>query len=425
MMYPHNLTLDETRAVVREHNALHDMKLFIEADRGDHIIFNYLISTPMTFPAFTGDPVLDRKYAILRECRGITFDTVTGRCIARKFQKFFNANQIPETQVGTIDFTRPHNVMNKLDGSMITPFKATGWNTHRWGTKMGITDVAAPVEAHVDANPTYRELAILCDAVGITPIFEWTSRQQRIVIDYPEDRLVLLHLRNIATGEYVDRATVNKIAADYGIPVVETIEATIDDIDAFIAMTRGLKNLEGYVIQFTDGGPYGTVEMLKIKADEYCLLHNTKETLNLEKNALALVLDESLDDVLPQMDEGDRSAVTRYLDDVMLSVKAVAATVEMLADNILGALDRDGVTDARERKKQYAAAVAGLDYSVYPVFYKNMLFRAFDRETVNMVTEVINLIKKNTHTGSQVESIRGLIGGIHWRDYRGVFDAEA
>jgi RNA ligase len=425
MMYPNNLTLDETRAVVREHNALHEMKLFIEADRGDHIIFNYLISTPMTFPAFTGDPVLDRKYAILRECRGITFDTVTGRCIARKFQKFFNLNQIPETQANVIDFTRPHVIMDKLDGSMITPFKASGWNTHRWGTKMGITDVAIPVEAHVEANPNYREFAILCETAGFTPMFEWTSRQQRIVIDYPEDRLVLLHLRNIATGEYATRTQVNTLASSYGIPVVQTIELTIDDIDAFIEMTRGLKNLEGYVIQFTDGGAYGTVEMLKIKADEYCLLHNTKETLNLEKNALALVLDESLDDVLPQMDEGDRSAVTRYLDDVMLSAKAVASTVELLAETIHGELDRAGVVEPRERKKQYAAAVAGLDYSVYPVFYKNMLFRAFDRENANMLDEVINIIKKNTNTATQVESIRGLIGGIYWRDYRGVFDAEA
>ena len=415
-MYPQNLTLAETQAVVAEHNRLHDMKLFIEADRGDHVIFNYLVSTPVTFPAFTGDPVQDRKAAILRECRGITFDKNTGMCIARKFHKFFNLSQIPETQPNMIDFTQPHVIMDKLDGSMITPFRASGWEKARWGTKMGITDVAIPVEAHIATNPIYEEFALMCEAAGFTPLFEWTSRQQRIVIDYPEDRLVLLHVRNIATGEYASRDIVHSLAEQYGIPVVQTLETSIDNIDEFVAMTRGLKNLEGYVIQFIDG------MMLKLKADEYCLLHSTKESLNLEKNVLSLVLDDALDDVLPQMDEADRTAVTRYLDDVMRGISTSAQDVRSISDSILDGIE-DGV-EAHERKKQYAAGVAAVDYKVFPSLYKNLLFRAYDRE-IDIVDEVRKLVQKNTNTASQVDTIRPLVGGFRWSDYRGTYNADA
>lgn len=427
-MYPHGLSLSETRAVVREHNELHNMKLFVEADRGDHVIFNYLVSTPFTFPAFTGDPVQDRKSAILRECRGVTFDAHTGECIARKFQKFFNLNQVPETQIAALDFSRPHVIMDKLDGSMITPFRVSTWDQSRWGTKMGLTDVAIPVEQHIAPRPEYAEFAIMCETAGFTPLFEWTSRQQRIVIDYPEDRLVLLHLRNIYTGDYAPRKIVNDLAEQYNIPVVDTIEATIDDIDAFVEMTRGLKNLEGYVVQFADEtrtDDFSRVEMLKLKADDYCSLHNTKEALNLEKNVVAMVVGESLDDLLPQMDEGDRAAVSRFSDDLMLGAQANAATAKLQSDVFKERLARENITDPRELKKRYAAMVNSNDYEYATphAFYKGLLFRAFTED--NLLPEVLKIIGNHTASSSRIEEIRPLMGSINWQDYRGVFDAEA
>jgi len=260
----------------------------------------------------------------------------------------------------------------------------------------------------------------MCEVAGYTPIFEWTSRQQRIVIDYPEDRLVLLHVRNIETGEYASRVQVNDLAQQYGIPVVDTLQTTIEDIDAFVAMTRGLKNLEGYVVQFIDGDR----EMLKLKADEYCLLHDTKETLNLEKNVIALVLDEALDDVLPQMDAGDRDAVTRFLDDVMVGANASSAMIKLQADEFLSKLDLDGIDDPRERKKQYAALVNAGDYRVPHDFYKPLLFRAFNPE-LDLLKEVLRIIKDNVGTATKVERVRPLLGGINWSDYRGQFEADS
>src|ERR1043165_4434513 len=53
-----------------------------------------------------------------RECRGVTFDTATGRCIGRPFPKFFNVNERPDTQAGVIDWSKLAHVYEKRDGSL-------------------------------------------------------------------------------------------------------------------------------------------------------------------------------------------------------------------------------------------------------------------------------------------------------------------
>ena len=136
--------------------------------------------------------------AVRRECRGIIFDTATGDIIRRPFHKFFNVNERDETQDHRVDLSRPHAILEKLDGSMIAPFLVNGELI--WGTKMGATDVAKPVEEFIKNNPQYLSFAEEAVHHGLTPIFEWCSRKQRIVLDYKEDQLVLTAMRNQITG---------------------------------------------------------------------------------------------------------------------------------------------------------------------------------------------------------------------------------
>lgn len=116
--FPENLTLDETRSVINAHNEALGVKAFIEADRGDISIFNYIVSFDGSFPEFTGDEARDREIAIIRECRGLAFDKATGEVAIRKFHKFWNVNQRAESQADVIDWSRPHDVLLKEDGSI-------------------------------------------------------------------------------------------------------------------------------------------------------------------------------------------------------------------------------------------------------------------------------------------------------------------
>lgn len=419
-MFPNAMTLDEVRGVVRAHNEALGTNVFIEADRGDHIIFNYMVAFEGVFPDYTGDPDEDRRVGILRECRGLIFDASTERVIARRFHKFFNLNQRPETDIGVIDWSRPHVIMEKLDGSMITPFMTSN-GIRRWGTKMGATEVAVPVAQHVAARPEYDEFAAMCEAAGYTPLFEWCSRQQRIVIDYPEDRLVLLHLRNNETGVYATRHQIKELGANYGIPVVNVLEASIEDIHEFVEMTRGLKDAEGYVVQFVGEDGMDSL-MLKLKAEQYCMLHNTKEKLNLEKNVLQMVLHDDVDDLLPQLDAGDRAAVTAFRDDIMLAAGRAAAEIAHHVELLKSGVHPDALADPREYRKQYAALVNGL-VEVPHEFYRPMLFKGFDRS--DFLNDVLKAIAGHLSSSTAVERIRPLIGGVHWKDYRGEFDGDA
>ena len=171
---------------------------FIVAEREFGYVVNYVVAFADTFDMASPDDVTG---AIRRECRGIKFDTA-GNIIARPFHKFFNIGEREETQPGKLDFTAPHQVLTKLDGSMIHPILHEG--QIRWCSKMGFTEVAEQINDFTKDNKNYLDFSEWCIKNGLTPIFEWTSRKQKIVIDYPEDGLTLLAVRNNVTGQYLD-----------------------------------------------------------------------------------------------------------------------------------------------------------------------------------------------------------------------------
>jgi RNA ligase len=199
--FPEIRHLDEVR------DAIKDSKEFIVAERDWGIVVNYLVSGPDTFPSVhtSGGSARMREEAttakaIRRECRGLIF-AHDGALISRPYHKFFNVNERDETQVDRIDLGQPHVILEKLDGSMIRPIPINGG--YRLGTKMGITDVSRQAEVWLVDKPNYDQFIRECLSNGLTPIFEWVSRKQRIVIDYPEDNLILTAIRDNLTGEYL------------------------------------------------------------------------------------------------------------------------------------------------------------------------------------------------------------------------------
>lgn len=178
---------------------------FIVVDKGDYKVINYVVMNDDTFPEIHGmhtlagpvDPIMN---AIRRECRGLVFDQ-NGVLINRRFHKFFNVNERPETALEKIDWSKPHYILEKLDGSMVSPCKINGHI--RWMTKMGITDTSMEAEYFVATHPEYQLFADEMLSSGYTPIFEWVSNKNRIVLDYPEDNLILTAIRNMYNGRYL------------------------------------------------------------------------------------------------------------------------------------------------------------------------------------------------------------------------------
>lgn len=297
------------------------------ANRGNHTVINYMVDTGSTF--FHDDPLTQ---AIRRECRGLIFNE-DGIIIRRPLHKFFNFNQNEEMLVDSIDFREPHVILEKLDGSSLSPFWLFGEgdtvgaltiDNLFMGTRMGSTDVAAPVDAFVAANRNYFEFMRHCDNFNLTPIFEWCSRVQRIVIDHPEDRLVLLAIREMITGNYRTPGQQQLLADSFGIENVKTV-----DLDSFIGAdiataVNGLPMAEygeGVVVRFYNG-LWG-----KAKTEEYCRLHHAKERITEERHVMADILDGVIDDVLAEQQEDDRVRITKYQAKFWEGLAAYVATL--------------------------------------------------------------------------------------------------
>lgn len=395
MRYPfaHNITLEEVREVVRKANERVETRVFIEADRHDHIIFNYAISFPEVFPPVnTGDPALDREYAILRECRGLTFHK-DGRIAARKFHKFFNVGERPETLPTEIDWAQPHIVLTKEDGSMLTPFLAPSGEL-RWHTKMGDTDVAAKVKPFIQANPNYEEFAIYAMDAGLTPLFEFCSRAQRIVIDYPEDRMILLALRNNMTGAYISYDRLPQWASPYNVEVVKA-HSTVEDISAFLESTAALLNTEGFIVAFDDG------HRVKVKTDEYRTIHRVVSDIASEKAVLKMIVENKLDDALPLLPEEDREHVLEFARQFHANIALTAALIQKDAQRGLAA-----TTDPK-------SLAAWVHENANPLHVK-LVFRCARAPDTDLREGIMLAIERNLGSGTRIDEVRPLWGGLTW-----------
>ncbi len=358
---------------------------FVVAEKEGYTVINYNVMMADTFPDVEEDEEGWLSVAaVRRECRGIIFDSKTGDIIRRPFHKFFNVNEREETQDHVVDLSRPHAILEKLDGSMIAPFIVDGKMI--WGTKMGATDVAKPVEEFVARNPEYVRFAEEAIANGWTPIFEWCSRKQRIVLDYFDDQLVLTGLRYMNTGVYALHDNLVELGKAFSIPVVRAFEPQTD-MKAFLEYVRDLEDLEGFVVRFDDG------HMLKLKSHWYLQIHKAKEAILQDRNIVELILEEHLDDIKAHLPAEDRDRLTQFESDFNTEVGAVVVKIAGILYDVVGKMDR----------KMFALDVApNLDPYIRPIAFKN--FEGYSLE--KLFDDVHNTIRNNLTKTVKYEAIR-------------------
>lgn len=364
-------------------------------EENGYTVVNYLVNFEDTFPSVT-----DRRTALLRECRGITFDTATGKVISRKYHKFFNLGERAETLPTAIDWSKPYRRFKKLDGSMITPLLIRG--EVRFCTKMGLTGVAAPVDTWAKDRVEYHEFCKYWMSQCKTPIFEWCSRIQRIVIDYPVTQLILTAIRDNESGEYMDAAELKEEAASYGIPICSfSHEQTGLDEDV-IEEIRAIEGEEGDVFRWADG------TMIKLKGEWYSLLHKTLEHLNHEKDVIRLIVDEKLDDAKPFLPEDLVKASEDFAKSIFLGIKKMASDlyweVQADYDNFNGS------------KKKFAEKVTGNKDGLQG--FKFSTWDLLDNGEDAVYAMLMKFVGSQLGSQTKVNSIRHLWGGTSWSDFR-------
>ncbi|RWN51437.1 MAG: hypothetical protein EOS04_24525 [Mesorhizobium sp.] len=347
---------------------------FVVAHKDGYSVIDYV---------FAGDDTFAHPARV--ECRGLKF-APSGEILARPLHKFMNIGQTPETQPDRIDFSKPHTIMEKLDGSMIHPAIVNGEVVFM--TRMGRTDVARKAERHLDEH-----LAVCCRSLlqnHITPIFEWTAPDNRIVVRYDNSALTLLAIRHNHSGAYRGREDLVDWARQMHLKPVRIHAPQHTSATDFLAYARAIQGTEGFVVRFDDG------LWVKAKGEDYVLKHRAKDGISMEKNILALVLSRGLDDVVPLLDEADAKAATEY-------AARVERGISKTADDVAGIV----AANDNLSQKDFALQVA----PTLPAALRSVAFMA--RRGDNAREVIRARIAANTSSQAAVDENR-LLHGATW-----------
>ena len=356
-----------------------------------YTVINYMVAFDETFSHVRHRSIHNMK--IRRECRGLIFDTETGKLISRPYHKFFNVGEREETAINKVDLYEPHVVLEKLDGSMIRPIPTK--EGFRLATKAGITDVAMNAEVFIADKTNYRELILELIDDRKTPIFEWCSRKNRIVVDYPEDQLILTGIRDNQSGNYVSYSKMATAAYYANIPVVKAVDGlAVQNIELFVKQIREWDDGEGIVLRFDSG------HMVKVKADEYVLRHKSKEQINQEKNVLQTILSDSVDDLVPLLTPDDATRLKAFQTAFWASVDDLAYE---MAQIYLG-----GNTVYPDKKD---FAVEFVQKRILPIHAPIMY--AMKGGKGSRAT-IVDMISKSLTTQTKIDANRWLWGGLKW-----------
>lgn len=316
------------------------------------------------------------------ECRGLKFDA-EGAILARPFHKFFNLGE--RERVEDVDWSAQHCVLAKLDGSMVHPARLSGELLMM--TRGGVTEQARAALGHATAD-----VIALCEAMlndGITPVFEFTSSDNRIVIAYERAELTLLAARETVSGRYLTHAELTDRASVHGVPVVEGF-GSVEDAKAFAVRVRGEEDIEGYVVAFEDG------HRLKLKTEAYALRHRALDGLSHEKNLLAWLAKGALDDVLPLLAPTPRERVEAYVEAVERSVRQRTDTVQAFV-----------AEHAEADRKAFAMAAQSLDKPL-----RSAAFAMLDGRDARGA--ILKHVEWASHSETRVDGIRDLYGLPAW-----------
>jgi len=177
----------------------------------------------------------------------------------------------------------------------------------------------------------------------------------------------------------------------------------VPDHAAYLRELAGLTGIEGEVIVFESGERY------KVKTDEYRRMHVALAGLTQEKDVLALVLAEGIDDVKPLVTPDIAGRLDAFSDAVNRGLDASGAA---LADLFL-----EGHRNFGGDRKRFATEFAKKQPDAA------LLFALWDRasdggDALRIAARdlVAQLVGKNLASATRVDGVRRLFGGgdVRW-----------
>jgi len=278
------------------------------------VTFNYFMCAPEWFET----PLPHRPEIKAYDMRGVTFVFNTDGTLFRQYlmlPKFFNVNQIEDTTFENIKDLPIRHVAFKEDGSLIAFMKLPNGSIFA-KTQKGFTN-----QQSIEALKIYKEnigIKRFVDdmlSLDMTPLFEYVSYDNRIVLKYNEKKLILLGVRvNDFTvsgdkGTFIPAVQIKDTVKRYGIPAIE--ESNISTIDELMEEVKERKNVEGFVVYFDNGS------IVKFKTHWYFVAHGIRtESIFREDYVIKNYLEDTLDDATQELSHIDDKDAFDFIETV-------------------------------------------------------------------------------------------------------------
>lgn len=320
------LTYKEALKLVDKYNNFNFSKREFKLNGYKVVTFSYFLCDFNHFEC----PDLDDKSIHGYDMRGMTFVFNKDGSLYKRFlmlPKFFNLNQVESTQYDKLKDKKIVSVTIKEDGSLIGVMELP--NGQIFTKTIGSFDNEQTNGAMkiLNSNEKLKNFCKTCLEEDYTPIFEYVSWDNRIVLKYSKPELRFIGVRNNSDGIFIPGY---KFPHKYiGTRVIKNIEKIT--LDELINMAKESKDKEGWVVEFEDG------QMIKIKTDWYFNMHSIRtENIFREDYVIKNYLEQKLDDILSQLDKEEDKDAFKFIDKVKLAVnnyiKVIDREIEKLKD---------------------------------------------------------------------------------------------
>jgi T4 RnlA family RNA ligase len=285
-------------------------------------VFNYRLAQYKDFAY----PIAEKPELKGYEMRGLTFVFNEDGSLYNRYvllEKFFNLNQVPESLYSVVKNYKIKFVNNKEDGSIASFVKLP--NGKIVGkSKMGFdNDQADGINRVYKTNKEVKSLVDWALNNNIVPVFEYVAPNNRIVLRYPSEELILLRLRDNVTGKHIDiRDHLDKV----GSIRVAPFEDDVRDLDHLVELTATQVDKEGSIVTCED--EHGRDFFFKLKTPWYCERHGLlTQDLYREHIIIGYILDDKIDDILGQVPEDEKEAHERINKIISIVKKAISDKV--------------------------------------------------------------------------------------------------
>lgn len=250
---------------------------------------------PLVIYNYTDQAMWDKAWNdVTRQCRGLIANH-DGDVVARPWEKFFNYGEYSGDIVpgraaapGTrsLDMHSEVHTTDKKDGSLGILYPTA--QGHSIATRGSFTSEQAIRGSFIWYKKLYSEFSV---PEGWTLLFEIVYPENRIVLDYAGlDDLILLGAREIETGRVVGPD--DFLLIPWRGPRAEVFE----DRTLVEALHRHPRpNAEGVVVRYVSGSDDGL--MVKIKQDDYVLMHRLITGMNARSVWERLMADDTPADI--------------------------------------------------------------------------------------------------------------------------------